>query len=136
MYRFDGLQTSPQHDNHGNEWGLQDDLYEIMKPAKFLSKLEWLFGFRSGTSITIHLRVGRGWLPSSLEKEEWECDTVIPIMLPTLRRLTAAGAKVKVCLEDDGCEIIVAHGDVTFEEIKEQVEKVKSKQGRTLHTAD
>jgi hypothetical protein len=41
-----------------------------------------------------------------------------------MRRLVALGTKVKLCLEDGGCELVIKDDDVTMEEIKDQFEKV------------
>jgi hypothetical protein len=99
----------------------------MQKPTHVLGgNLEALFGFRPGTKITVRLAVHPDRLPSHLDKAEWECDTVVPVLLPTLRRLVLAGAKVKVCLEDKGCVLAVFHSGYTFEEIKEQFVKVRT----------
>jgi hypothetical protein len=99
------------------------------KPVDVLSgNLEALFGFRAGTKIIVRLVVHPDWFPSHRDKAEWECDTVVPVLLPTLRRLVLAGAKVKVCLEDEGCVLAVSYSGYTFEEIKEQFVKVRTSQ--------
>ncbi|KAF1935130.1 hypothetical protein EJ02DRAFT_428708 [Clathrospora elynae] len=87
---------------------------------------ETLFGFISGTEFGINLLVDDGWITAALDKQEWECNFVVPIIFPTLQRLAATGAKVKIRLEDGGCELAVADGGGTLEDFKRQFEKVGS----------
>jgi hypothetical protein len=63
-----------------------------------LSNLQTLFGFRKGTKISIRISA-----PGDLVDElTYIRDIVIPIILPTLRRLYDNGYKVKVVLWDQG----------------------------------
>lgn len=97
----------------------------VKSHRRLLADLEALFGFRSGTKIVLHMAVERAFLPGTQGNEELECEAVVPVILPTMRRLAAAGTKVKLCLEDDGRELFIENGDVTLEDVKEQFEKVK-----------
>jgi hypothetical protein len=130
-FSFTGILATPV--NQPTTWpgqGYGWSHYGQQKMEALCHNLEALFGFRPGTKITIHLEVHTDWLPSHLDKAEWECDNVVPIIFPTLRRLVLGGAKVKVCLENEGCILAVPHSGCTFDEMKKQFEKVRLTQLR------
>ncbi|KAI4951772.1 hypothetical protein J4E86_007188 [Alternaria arbusti] len=97
-----------------------DKDYPLKPRRTLLADLEALFGFKSGPKIDLHLRFNRNWLRIMRGAEFWECDFVVPVILPTMQRLAAAGTKVKLCFDYFGCEVVVDHRDVTMEEIKER----------------
>ena len=101
------------------------DDYPVKSRRTLLGDLEALFGFKSGTKITLHLDVKRGGLSGDQGAEHWEHDTVVPVILPTMRRLAAAGTKVKLRFDYSWCEVVIDNEDVTLEDIKEQYEKVR-----------
>ncbi|KAI4624517.1 hypothetical protein J4E83_004192 [Alternaria metachromatica] len=113
-YDFDGV-TAPLASLHRN--------YALKPRRALLADLEALFGFKAGTKIDLHLHVNRDWLLNAHVAEYWECDTVIPVILPTLRRLAAAGTKAKLCFDHFGWGVTIDHGDVTMEEIKSGLSK-------------
>ena len=100
------------------------DRYDKDYPLKscriLLADLEALFGFKSSTKIDLHLRFNRNWLRVMRGAEFWECDFVVPVILPTMQRLAAAGTKVKLCFDYFGCDVAIDHGDATMEDIKER----------------
>ena len=110
-YNFDGVM--PPLDRF-------DKNYPLKYCRALLADLEALFGFKSGTKIDLHIRVNRSLLRVIRKVPFWECDFVIPVILPTMQRLAAAGTKVKLCFDYCGCDVVVDHGDVTMEEIKER----------------
>jgi hypothetical protein len=116
-YDFDGLIIP-------DSIGWDDWEGPLVSRDDLLARLEMLFGFRRGTKIDVYLDIDRRYLPSTLDKGQWTCDTVVPIILPTLRRLAIAGVTVNICLEKDVCELSVETGEVTLEEIKEQFKEV------------
>ena len=108
-YDFDGI-TAPLASPNRR--------YRLKPHRALLADLEALFGFKAGTKIDLHLLVNRDWLSNAYVAERWECDTVIPVILPTLRRLAAAGTKAMLCFDYFGWGVTIDHGDVTTEEIK------------------
>lgn len=62
--------------------------------STLLVELESLFGFKSGTSITFNLSLTDIRIRSTLEKQEWLCDNVMPVVFPTLQRLMGAGQRI------------------------------------------
>ena len=113
-YDFDGV-TAPLASPYRN--------YSLKPRRALLADLEALFGFKAGTKVDLHLLVNRDRLSNAHDAEYWECDTVIPVILPTLRRLAAAGTKVTLCFDNLGWGVTIDHGDVTMEEIKSGLSK-------------
>ena len=97
-----------------------DKDYPLKPRRTLLADLEALFGFKSGTKIDSHRRINRSWLRVTREVPFWECDFVVPVILPTMQRLAAAGTKVTLCFDYYGVEVVVDREDVMMEEIKER----------------
>lgn len=100
-YNFVGLEKVPVDNNRG--WG-NDDVAEREACDLLLPKLENLFGFRSGTKMSIKFLVGAAKNGTAVEAQEWMCETVMPLVFPTLRRLETAGYKLRIILhrKDNG----------------------------------
>jgi hypothetical protein len=117
-YKFAELKYQP---NGWGSWpGFDPISYEFL-----LVKLGFLFGFRQGTKIDVYLEVEQHWLPTSVIEVQWKFDTVVPVILPTLRRLATAGVTVRISLEKDVYQLAVDTGKVTLDNIKEQLEMVR-----------
>jgi hypothetical protein len=61
-------------------------------------QLEHLFGFKQRTKIFVTITVDAVLNGGSLEAQAWMCKTVLPIILPTIRRLMSAGYNIQLTL--------------------------------------
>jgi hypothetical protein len=91
-----------------------------------LSNLEPTFGFKVGTKITIDLTVDEKRLEDDITQEQWEWDNVVPLIFPTLRRLSVAGYKLKVRLNSDDFVLTAVGTEYTLEQWSVVFEKVRS----------
>jgi len=76
-----------------------DKNYPFKPRRALLADLEALFGFKSGTKIDLHIRIHRSWLRVKMKDRYWECDFMVPVILPTMQTLAAAGTKVTLCFD-------------------------------------
>ena len=136
-YDFDGLEA-PTVDNSG--WGGDNSgsLSGHRPRHKLLSRLESLFGFKRGTKVRMQFSVGQCRKGSTLEKQQWLCDTVLPFAFPTIQPLHGAGYNICLVLsraDSFGLDYnfttspeIVINGSLTYEACKAQFETVSSLQ--------
>ncbi|KAI0581109.1 hypothetical protein TUN199_07295 [Pyrenophora tritici-repentis] len=97
--------------------------------AKLLVKLEFLFGFRPGTDITIVVNsVPEEKVPSTLTEQEWMCENPIKLIFPVLRRLKDSGCRVRAVLENypegpysDWAPFVSQWNPVSFEAFKKAI---------------
>jgi hypothetical protein len=94
-------------------------------PKVFLTKLEGLCSFKPGTKLTIRIQRHNVSLPITQKIKELECNAVVSIILPTLRRLAAIGTETRLCL-GGGCELKVDNDKVTLEDMEDEWKKARS----------
>lgn len=114
FYDFKDLEPRKEID----QWCPSDSFYHESPPrreptSKLLSELELLFGFRQGTKISLRIWAERALKGSSIEKQRWMLDTILPFISPTLGRLEKAGYKVRVMISTRGWNY--KGGDFTLE---------------------
>ncbi|KAI8931798.1 hypothetical protein NX059_011435 [Plenodomus lindquistii] len=100
----------------------------VVPTEDLTTKLETLFGFKTGTKVAIKLLVTTGSLEPPLESDPWLCDEVLPFIFPTLRRLADAGTKVVVHFGNDGCTLPIHNAEVTLEDLRVLFEKVSDQE--------
>ncbi|CAN9136989.1 unnamed protein product [Alternaria sp. RS040] len=90
---LDGRQKQLRSDRKRCGWSgkkTQDDL---------LVELEYLFGFRPGTGITVRLRRSYPQIKAThLEDQEWMCHRVVPVIFPVLQRLKDTNCRARLIL--------------------------------------
>ncbi|OWY43197.1 hypothetical protein AALT_g713 [Alternaria alternata] len=118
LIKFDWLDLWCKHD----PWFVYDT---PLWPKVFLTRLEGLFSFKPGTKLTICIQRHNVSLPITQEIKELECNAVVPIILPTLRRLAAIGTETRLCL-GGGCELKVDNDKVTLEDMEDEWKKARS----------
>jgi hypothetical protein len=103
-YDFDGLKSLPQSQpsNNTNAWNTGDG-WNSPNPHKdrsvLLANLEQLFGFKKGTKISIKFSVNKAEKGgTTLDVQQWLCDTVLTFVRPSLERLTSTGCSVRIIL--------------------------------------
>ena len=68
-------------------------------------ELEYLFGFRPGTGITIRLMRSQHHIQTTrLEDQEWMCHRVVPVIFPVLQRIKDTNCRARLIpgTETDG----------------------------------
>jgi hypothetical protein len=123
LYHFDGLKTTVTFRRR-----------DLIPQNDLLVDLEALFGFKTGTKIFVDLQINQDHLQGTPNKEAWLCDTVVPFILPTMRRLAAFGTKVKLGLGKNGSILVINDGNITMEQMKEQFAKVRKRETRVSET--
>jgi hypothetical protein len=123
-YNFPTLKARMEDTNGADGWGGGG-----WGPPHFrdiLSNLEPIFGFKAGTKITIDLTVDDKRLEDDITQEQWEWDNVVPLIFPTLRRLSVAGYKLKVRLNSEDFVLTAVGTEYTLEQWSAVFEKVRS----------
>jgi hypothetical protein len=95
-YDFDGLIPLPDV-SYNSAWDASPRPRD--PPRVLLSKLEQLFGFKTGTKVSIKFFVDDEAREGTiLEVQEWLCDTVLAVVLPSIRRLASVGHVLRIIL--------------------------------------
>lgn len=96
------IQKTQGH-NYGwvdNVWGSPDTRWKQKHDTKaaFLSTLELMFGFQSGTKIALHLKQRGSSAQGYIDDQEWLSENLVPLISPIIQRCKAAGYHMSVSL--------------------------------------
>jgi len=122
IFDLPGLRPDPGAQQN-NAWGAWD-AYPLLHASEMAIRLENLFGFRKGSKILIDLVIDSSRVAKSTSPEQWLCNTVVPFIFESLRRLNQAGYNIKLRLGSDDFILQVADKIVSVTELREGLYRV------------